>query len=214
MENEIKRINADELLTTVTGNSITDPEIFKWHGLEITVKPRLPLDAMMRFVDSVVKTCFDDDGEYHPELKDFSIKYNIINQYTNIDMPDTSMDKYMIISSCGLVESIVENIRDAKQLGRMVDAIDEKIDALVQSNISAVTRQINDLYSNIQNLTSQLESVFGNVSDEDMVNLFGALINGGIDEEKLMDAYLSKKSQEPDNKVIDISNALPKEAEE
>lgn len=207
MANEIERISAGELLTTVGAVSVTDPAILKWHGLEIVVKRRLSLKDMMRFVDYIVESCFDDDATYLPELKDFAIGCSIVDQYTNIDMPENSEEKYEVIYGSDLVNSILDCV-DMRQFHKMLEAIDEKIDAAVQANVSAVTQQIYKLYSDIENLGKQFADVFGNVTSEDVANLMGAIVDKGLDEEKLIDAYMSKKTED-DNKVIDIRDALP-----
>lgn len=207
-----ERINANDLLATVNAVSVTDPAEVKWHGLEISIKRRLSLSDMMRFVDYVVKSCFSEDAVYLPEIRDFAIGCSIIEQYTNIDLPESVEDKYEAINGSDIVNVILEYV-DMRQFNKILEAIDDKIDAIVQTNISAVTRQINSLYASIEELEKQFEAMFGDVTGEDVTNLIGAITNGKLDEEKLMDAYVSKRVDN-ENTVIDIRNALPKEGEE
>lgn len=207
-----ERINADELLATVNAVSVTDPAKLRWHGLEISIKRRLSLSDMMRFVDYVVKSCFNDEAVYLPEVKDFAIGCSIIEQYTNIDLPENVEDKYEVINGSDIISLVLEYV-DMRQFNKMIEAIDDRIDVTIQTNVSAITHQINSLYASIEELEKQFEGMFGNVTGEDVANLIGAITNGRLDEEKLIDAYTSKSADNA-NTIIDIRNALPKEGEE
>ena len=51
-----------------------------------------------QFVDDVVKSCFiGDTGEYHPELKPFFIKSNVLEAFANFKLPPNASRRYDII---------------------------------------------------------------------------------------------------------------------
>lgn len=186
---KMNRINASVLAEAV--NKIAEPTTaFDWNGINVTVYRVLPMETMMEFVDYVVKTCFGEEGEYLPEVKDFSIKSCLLEMYANFDLPTDLSERYAIIYNSDIVDAVLNHIED-RQFGEIVNAINEKISNMAQANVQMIYAQMNRINSEFENLQSNIESLFEGVTPDDMAALLGAVSNGGIDENKFVQAYAS-----------------------
>lgn len=186
-------INAFDKIVKENYNPTTTVE---WHGQEIIVKHNLTLKEMMNFVDSVTQTCFSlSTNAYMPEVKDFAIKSNILEKYANFNLPNNLDHRYELIYNSDAVETVLRHIGQ-QQFNEIIASIDAKIKNLAQSNIEAMNKQMNELYSAFANLQAQMESLFSGVKTDDFNALIGAFGNGGLNEDKLVEAYLAKTKTE------------------
>lgn len=187
-------INAFDKIVKETYTPTTTVE---WHGQEIVVKRTLSFKEMMEFVDSVTKTCFTiSTNTYMPEVKDFAVKSNILEKYANFTLPNNIEHRYELIYSSDAIETVL-NYVSHQQFNEIMASIDAKINNLAQSNIEAMNKQMNELYTAFANLQSQMEGMFAGVNPDNFNALISAFGNGGLDEEKLVDAYLAKTKVEP-----------------
>ena len=164
----------------------------EWNGIEIEVRRNIGMGDACAFVDFMRKACFSDDGEYLPEAKEPAFRALVVRLYTNITMPSNAAKQYDILMHTDLVPQIVSRI-DGAQLGLIIQAIDEKIEYACKSNIDFVKKQMTDASKAIETLLSDVSSVFSGVSQDDIAKLASAMANGGLDEQKLMQAYLEQK---------------------
>ena len=163
----------------------------QWNGLDVQIKRSLTFIEMMEFVDSVVKTCFTaESGMYIPEAKDFAVKSNIVERYTNLSLPNNLDHRYEIIYCTDIIEIVLTCVHP-QQFNEIMTSIDAKINNLAQMNVEQVNKQIADLYAAFENLQKQIEQMFGGVDGEEMVAMMKALTEGSIDEHKLVEAYLA-----------------------
>lgn len=166
---------------------------FDWHGIEVTVKPTLSFENMMTFVDSVVKSCFTSDtGVYIPEVKDFALKSCILELYANFSMPSNIEHRYNLIYCTDAVEAVKEHI-NTEQLYEIECAIDEKIEHTAQANIDALNKQMNELYASLNNMQEQFANIFSGVGNDELSRLIGAISDGGLNEEKIVKAYIDNQ---------------------
>lgn len=173
-------------------NTYTPTETVEWNGIEITIKNTLSLTEMMAFVDSVTKSCFtSDNGTYLPEVKDFAIKSCVLEMYANFAMPSNIEHRYKLIYCSDAISTVLQHINN-QQFSEITQAIDDKVSHIAQANIEMVNRQANDLYASFDNLQKQLAEVFSGVGSDDMSKLVGAISKGKLNEEKLVQAYMSQ----------------------
>lgn len=185
-------INAFEKVMKAT---YVPTEIIEWNDIEITIKKTLSLKDMLGFVDTVVKSCFEKDtGIYMPEIKDFVTKLCILEKYSNFKLPTSTELKYDLIYCTDAVECVMSHV-NIKQLSEIINAINKKLDHVAQANIEAVNKQMNELCNSFNNLQNQVSSIFDGVDSNDIKTVTNALVNGGIDEEKLVKAYINQKSK-------------------
>lgn len=157
-------------------------KVVEWSGIDITVTKSLALADMLQFCNDVVKTCTNpENGGYMPELKDFAIRMNVVEMYSNVKLPDNLEHKYYILINSGLVETILENI-NSSQYFELIESIDAKMKAIVDANVDAVNNQLNEIAKAFEQMEVQmseavkgvdisvLEKIAGQIADEDTVN--------------------------------------------
>ena len=192
MADKIKKISINAI-EKVTKENYSPTVTVEWNGLSVVVKRHLNLSEMLVFVDGVTRSCFGaDDSTYRPELKDYAVRCIAIELYTNINTPLDIHKKYDLLYSSDIWRVVLEN-RDPEQFCQMLSAIDKKIDNIAAANISVINKQMTDLYSSMENIQDQLKSMFDGIGAEDIKNLVGAISSSGIDEEKLMKAYIANR---------------------
>ena len=193
MANKIKKISINALEKCVK-EAAGEPIITReWRGINVNIKVRLGLQEMMTFVYGVVKTCFtENDNQYTPEVLDFAIRSSVLEMYANFTLPSNIEKQYELVYGCDVYTTILETI-DRSQFDAMLRAIDEKIAHIAESNIEAVTRQVNELYASLNALEERLSPVFTGIDKDTMTGLITAMSDGKFDEEKLVHAYLKTK---------------------
>lgn len=171
-------------------------ESFEWHGVEVVVKKTLSIKEVLEFVNDVVKTCFSaDDGSYIPEVKDFAVKSCILEKYANFSLPTNIEHKYDLIYHTDAIDEVLRRV-NGQQFNEIIASINAKISHLASANIEAINKQMNELYTAFDNLQKQLETVFAGIDPSDLTKLVGALGDKGIDEEKIVKAYINQKTGE------------------
>lgn len=198
-------INAFEKVMKENYQPVVEVE---WNGLTIEIKRTLSFAEMMGLISSVVAACYNaETGIYTPDVKSFAIKLMVLENYANFTMPSNPEKMYELIYCTGALDVVMPHINQA-QFREICDSIDERLDYITSANIEAANKQITEMFSSMDGIQEQLSSLFGKVSDEDVKNLVGALVNGKFDEEELVKAVLNEKSKDSEQpKVI----ALPTE---
>lgn len=191
---KIKRITINAF-EKVMKETYKPTELVDWHGVEITVKKTLSLTEMMEFVDTVVGSCFTDNGSvYLPEVQDFVIKVCVLEKYANFTMPRNVKSQYELIYQTDALETVLAHV-NPQQFNEICMAITKKIDNLAQANIETVHRQMNDLYTAFDNIQNQLSAMFAGIGENDVRAVVEAVSNGALDEEKLVRAYTAVKNE-------------------
>lgn len=192
MADKIKRISVTAFEKAT--ESTYEPTVnVKWNGLNLVIKKHLNLAEMAKFVDVCVKACFNpDDASYAPEAKDLAIRSCIVALYTNVALPKSIAKQYELIYHSMILDTISVNV-DQTQLGAIIRAIDDKVEHLASANIEMVNKQMNDLCGALDGVQKQVSEIFGGVSADDIKGVMDVLTNGGLDEEKLVKAYMANK---------------------
>ena len=180
-----------EALEQVLEATYTPVSTTEWNGLELMVRRTITLAETMEFVKFVTDICFaDETNEYIPEVRDYAIKLFILEHYTNLELPKETENKYAIIYQTDIIPTVL-NMLDGQQFNDIIRAIDTKLDYMAESNIEAITKHMNEAMALIENFGKQFSELFGGVDQESMTKIVDSLANG-IDEGKMMDAYLAK----------------------
>ena len=192
MSKSVKKISISAIDKVLKNTEYNDTEVIQWNGLDIVVKKRLSLSELAGFAASVAGNCVSKDaGEYRPEFYDFLIANNIIEYYTNISMPEDAEKRYaMICAIRPLISEILTNI-DKEQYGNLINAIDLKVAYIANSNIDAALRKVNDAYESLNEFVKSTAEMIEGVDPELLNNFITSVSENGIDEGKLMSAYLS-----------------------
>ena len=177
------------LLEKIVKDKYSPISTVTWNGLEITVKESLSFKEMILFVDGVVKGCFaSDDGAYMPEVKDFVIKCSILEDYTNLTLPQGIERKYDIIYHSDIADVIMSKI-NASQYYEMITAIDKRIDAIVNANVDNFNKQVNSMNDAIDRIEEQMKTSLDGVDLEAFSKMLGILGDESTDSSGIIDIY-------------------------
>lgn len=163
----------------------------EWHDAQLRVKYALSLTDMLAFVDDVVGSCFHDKLGYMPEVKDFAIKTNILSRYANFSLPDNLEHRYQLVYMTDAVDAVCAAI-DGTQLQEIVNSINSKIRFLCDSKATMIQERINDVLNTMEEMRDNTKSIFDGITQDDLKNLMGAIISNGLDEQKLVQAYIEQ----------------------
>jgi len=163
----------------------------EWHDAQLRVKYALSLTDMLAFVDDVVGSCFHDKLGYMPEVKDFAIKTNILSRYANFSLPDNLEHRYQLVYMTDAVDAVCAAI-DGTQLQEIVNSINSKIRFLCDSKATMIQERINDVLSTMEEMRDNTKSIFDGITQDDLKNLMGAITSNGMDEQKLVQAYIEQ----------------------
>lgn len=163
----------------------------EWYDAQLRVKYALPLTDMLAFVDDVVGSCFHDKLGYMPEVKDFAIKTNILSRYANFSLPDNLEHRYQLVYMTDAVDAVCAAI-DGTQLQEIVNSINSKIRFLCDSKATMIQERINDVLNTMEEMRDNTKSIFDGITQDDLKNLMGAITSNGMDEQKLVQAYIEQ----------------------
>ena len=190
-------INAmDSIMKTQYENITTEC----WNEIDITIKRTVSLGDMLSFVNDVVASCFQDNGEFMPEVLDFAIRSNIILKYSNVSLPDNLEHRYAILY-CTDIVNFIRGHADQEQVDEIINAIHRKVDYLCNTNVRAIQSKLNELNSSFDNLQSKTADVFNNISSDDVAKLASVLSSGELSEEKIVAAYMDRVKADAQEKA-------------
>lgn len=195
MSEEIKRITVEDFNNAINDvyMPVTETE---WNGLTLYVKKNISFEETLDFVKYVTELCFaEDTHEYLPEARDLAIKIFLIQHYTNIDLPDSLEERNKFIYETDIVQTVL-NFVNPYQFNEIIRAIDLKIDYMADANIEAINKKMDELYKSFEELSNSLETVFGGINEDSMVDLVNAIKDGRLDEGKLVEAYFDTKGKQ------------------
>lgn len=195
MAKKIKRVSISAL-DEIVKQKYQPLKVVEWNGVEVTIKPTLSLQEMLRFADSVTKSCFDIvTGAYLPEAKNFAIRCNVMDTYANFSLPENNEHKYILAMCSGAFEMVMEHINMA-QYHELINAINAKIDNQASANVQMMTMKFDEVVSAFEDLQEKVSSLFENITADDLKKLTDAMANNNFTDEGLVKAYMEHKKAE------------------
>ena len=186
-----KNISFDDVVAVVDPESITHMDC---GGTTIDVRSTVPFAEASKFVETVTDLCFDNSGDYIPQVYDVAVAYAIIDIYTSIETPTDITALADVVYRSNIIKNIRQYIDDA-QVESLLEAVAKKIEYRIAINTSAAVNKSNDIINKIEEAEKMLEQVASGLGGEDVTKLVSAIADGKIDEKKLMEAYLDKKEE-------------------
>lgn len=165
----------------------------EWNGITIEVKNRMTIRELSTFVASATDICFTSSEDYLPEVFEYAISIATLISYTDFNLPESIEEQYDLVAFTDIVAKVVECIEAPEQYASAVDAVKEKIDYRVETDINLVRKQAAELFTSVENMLTKLNDVFGGIESADIQGMVKAFSDGKIDEEKIMKAYLENK---------------------
>lgn len=161
---------------------------FEWNGMVIDVKERLTMTEMLEFVAKVVSMCFDDSGEYMPEILDYAVQSNIVEMYTDMVMPDDLEAQYDMLVRTNISSLITEHI-DTIQFREMIKAIDRKLKYVSESNSEKIRADVERLFGMFDQLQESVGQAIQSITGSDIAKISSAIQDGRFSVESLVKAY-------------------------
>lgn len=168
----------------------------EWGGVEITVKRTLSLTEMIEFVANVVESCFDDSGNFMPEIMDFAVKVNIATIYANIKLPKDIKKQYELLYISNITDSIVKQV-NTQQLTEILNSISAKVKYKTDSRVNAAHAEIKKIAEGFSDTKSRLDNLMSFFSDMDVKDIVQKFAN--MDEKEFAREYASVLRNTPES---------------
>lgn len=185
---KMKRISVnavDEIM-----KRLEETETIDWNGLQVVIKKNLSLEEMMAFANSVVKSCFDQtSGSYMPEIKDFAIRANVVDYYTNFTLPKDLGKQYDMVIRSDIIDTVLNYVNFA-QFSELIKAIDNKLQNSADANIQAFIQKLDSVTTAFNNMQEQMESIFSGMNTDDVSKFISMVANGRSFEDNIVKSYL------------------------
>lgn len=171
------------------------------NGKVLNVTPLISFSQAEAFVDLVVDSSYDKNGNYSPLLKEYATSFALLVAYTDMDMEFDPTDELYyeklnrFMFETNVIDSIIECINPFQRI-YIFGAIDQKIELRNHNDIEKVNRQLAELTRMIDAVGGDLKGMMAGISEEDIANVINAMKDGKIDEGKLVQAY----AKQPANK--------------
>lgn len=167
----------------------------RWNGTDIAIKRTIGMVDVIAFVDNVTECCFMEDGSYHPELKEFLFRCNVLTRYANFALPEDLEHKFALVYDTDAYDFVTAHV-DERQLNMLDAAIYEKLAYLCDSNTAGFERKMQDAVHAFEELQEKLMDLFSGIDHDDMTKLASAVANGQFSEERLVQAYAAEMKKD------------------
>lgn len=158
------------------------------------VKFRLTLEESMRFIEDVVKEAImPNDGMIVPLAQSYIIGKNILIYYANFTMPNDESKAYeLVLGANGIIGDIIGCIDNA-QYQMLLAGVRDRVNFETQKMLSVQEQRVNTLVGEISRFAEQMDSVFSNISGEQMAGFISSmskLSDTQISTEELAKAFV------------------------
>ncbi len=163
------------------------------------VKFRLTLEESMRFIEDVVKEAImPNDGMIVPLAQSYIIGKNILVYYANFTMPNDESKAYeLVLGANGIIGDIIGCIDNA-QYQMLLAGVRDRVNFETQKMLSVQEQRVNTLVGEISRFAEQMDSVFGNISGEQMAGFISSmskLSDTQISTEELAKAFVENAKE-------------------
>ncbi len=185
-----KNVISAEKVTEILNDYYPEFEYADWHGEELIVRKTIPYSDEVLLIQRVVDACFDEDGSYFPETREFSTRMCLIIAYTNVSVPEDIEGQHALCYRSDLIDIITEKACK-EQIAEIGKAISDAIDVRNNTNRVLFENEVSKAVEAINQMAGLVEKSFEGVSADDLRALITAINDHGIDEEKLAKAVMN-----------------------
>lgn len=202
---EMKMISIEKM-DEIMNDYFPAAETVDFHGEELTIQKRIPFALVCEMVKKVADACFDENGEFSPEVRDFALRLCCVEAYTNVRLPEDNVEhQYEIVGRSDLWYVMMREI-DSDQMDEINNAIQDRIDARLDANRAAFEHDVNKMLDAVNEIGKQVSDLFNNVSTEDIQKLVSALGENGVDEEKIVNAVVAAQNKAREAKAEEVTD--------
>lgn len=168
--------------------------IIEWNGYEVRIQSLVDLVTAIAIVSKVSDTCFNDDGDFTPDMKDFITRVSIISLYTDIELPESAEEQYAFLYATDIYQAVVQCINQ-EQLSEIFDNIDKVIEYRIQANRDAMLSGVSSVYARVEHMVDEFEEVFKGTDSGDIASLVKAVSNMKIDEKAIVREIIAQHGE-------------------
>lgn len=166
-----------------------------WHdSADLRITKTLDLKNVVEFVEAVVEACFNDDGDYIPQAKEFAFKCEVLERYANFNLSDMLQKKYDLVYHTDAYDTVMGYVNKT-QIQEIRDAIDDKVRYMCEANAVGIQKKLDIAVGQLGEVVKLISEMFSGVTPDDIRKMATAITDGGIDNEKLMKAYFEQKKK-------------------
>lgn len=167
-------------------------EIIDWHGCEVHVKKIISFDDAVEFINDVVKSSYDENGEYRHELKQIAIFRNTLTKYANFPN-DAKLEFWFDLMSKTLVMNTITDHIHYGQYHSIIAAAESKVDLINNSNIKAIERDASLAVQKIEELASGMNEMMSGVDANDVSMFIQNMANSESFNDYVTNVYANVK---------------------
>lgn len=172
--------------------------VTQWCETDVTIKRTIGLADMIAFADNVADCCFMEDGSYHPELREFLFRCNVLTRYANFSLPENVEHKFELVYGTDAYDFVTQYV-DERQLNMLDAAIYDKLNYLCDTNVAGLEKRMTEAVSAFEALQNKIADLFGGIDSDDMAKIASAMANGQFSEERLVKAYTEQMKKDAED---------------
>lgn len=164
----------------------------------VEVKPYLTISEINSFVDRVVSSCFSDDGDYYPELKEPVFQITLMQFMTNLPVPTNSDDSktvnvqkaYDIMFNLDIELEIRNTHR--KDVSEFINSLRKLVNEKIEFRKEQILKRskFDDLCESLEMMVAKWDK---NLNIDQLNQVYSKLSNLNLDENSLVDTILKNK---------------------
>lgn len=188
----MNKVSVTKVEDMMKNKSVTEVGV-EVNGLAINIKTSLSLDNMKDVVSYLYNSSFSEEGDYLPEAFDFAKRCIAIDVYTNVTMPRNIERKYALAYNSGIFEAICQVV-NMDQFNSVCESAYRKIENRLRTNGDAIRNELVKVVDAFKEVAEKL-SLFSEITPDDISAAVSSISEHGIDEAKLIEAYMKHKSE-------------------
>lgn len=181
-----KKVNGMDIISAVKVPNVTTP--VEYHGSVFNVTEWIPFEKMLTFVNATADSCFTLEDEYVPQVSKFAFMSNVIDFYTDIELPSDLDERYKLVMLTDLYDAVVENVNE-QQIEELRDGVARLVEFKLAVNTSVVNKQIADATAVLKSLADACGSFTDTMNADAVKEVIAALNNNTADRNTLIAAY-------------------------
>lgn len=144
---------------------------------EISVKSCLTLDEAKMFVKTVSDACASfSTAAYEPEFYDFALKLSTLVFYAGISVPTDLYKAHDVIYNTNIYDVVLGKI-NGEQYRVLCDAINRRIDYVVNTFVSVQAARLNEVIERINGVFDESNKVISAITSQEFVSQLNEAVN-------------------------------------
>lgn len=192
-KNTISANKVDKMIKEYTGKPVVNKYKVGDETIEVTITPDIDFVQRAKMIDTMVKSCFDENGDYVPYFFDFAWDDGLIKNFTNLNIGDgkSGIDRtYRLARYTNICEDIQDVLGEEyeKMFRQYIDGVEYLKAKKIQSHES-----FDALIDQITAVLTKYENRVTSVPPEELKKFISKV--NSIKEETVIDKILDKNEK-------------------